>query len=209
MVPVVALVLLVGFAGCLSVGPGDSGEATPTVEPTESPPAAGSPTATPGENVSVEYVIESGGVPDEFESVTVSMRVVFTENTDDVRTDSCWRDTYIGPFRPTPTPLPAPDGDCHRAEEISVELTDLNGSQTFEATAPGRFDGGYALIVTDITATDQNGAWITSIKGIEGHRAEINRGPPDSPKTAEISIQSVDGRAYDYIIVSEVSESRR
>jgi hypothetical protein len=189
VVPVVALLALVAVAGCLGLGVDSSAE-------------------SPSENVSVEYGIESGGVPDEIESATVTMQVVFVENDEDFSRNSCWRDTYFGPYKPTPTPIAGPSGDCHDSQQVSVGLAERNGTRTLADTVPKRFDAGHGLIVTNVTATYRNGTAVSTLKGVGGHRANIVQGRPDGQYSVEIAIESADGIGYDYVLVSETDARR-
>ncbi len=208
MVPVVALVLLVGLAGCLSQGAEESPteRATPTVESPAEDAAPDTDTPTDSQssgNVSVEYAIEAGDIPDEFESATVTMAVVFVETDSDFSENACWRDTYHGPHKPTPTPIGTPSGDCHRSQAVSIDLTTLDGTRTLNATAPGQFDAGHGLIVTDLSVTSQNGTERTDISGVGGHRASIVDGNPEGQYQVELAIEQTDGMGWNYALVSE------
>jgi len=188
-VPIVALLALVALAGCLGLGADSSAE-------------------SPSENISVEYAIESGGVPDELESATVTMQVVSVENDEDFSRNSCWRETYLGPYKPTPTLIAEPSGDCHESQHVSVDLTELNGTRTLADAVPERFDAGHGFIVTNVTATYRNGTSVSAIKGIGGHRASIVQGRPDGQYGVEIAIEPADGIGYDYVLVSETDAPR-
>lgn len=186
MVSIVALVLLVGFAGCLSMGSDGVDESD--------------------ENLSVEYTIESGDVPDKLASVTLTMQVVFVEKGGDFSDNTCWRETYTGPYKPETTPIHTPSGECHRTESVTVNLTELDGPKSIEETAPGRFDVGHGLIVTDIDATHKNGTSITAINGIGGYRANIVEGEAKRSYTVEFGIGVIDGegwRGSDYYFSSD------
>lgn len=169
---------------------------------------ADSTTDSPSQNISVEYAIESGGVPDEIESATVIMQVVFVESDEDVSRSSCWRETYLGPYKPTPTPIAGPNGDCHDSQQVSVDLTELNRTRTLADAVPERFDAGHGLIITNVTATYRNDTPVSAIKGVGGHRANIVQGRADGQYSAEIAIHPADGIGYDYVLVSETDALR-
>jgi hypothetical protein len=215
-VPLVALALVVAVAGCLALTPDNSPTdgATPTVESTQTDAmlSTESTTATDrgsSRNATVEYVIASGGVPDELGSVTVTMQAVFVESTDDFERNACWRGTYHGPYKPTPTPIGTPSGDCGSAQQLTLDLGELDGTRTLEVTVPARFDAGHGLVVTDVTATDRNGTSVPTIRGADGHRASIVRGHIDGQYSVEFAIDSVDDRPYDYWFVSETGDADR
>lgn len=205
-VPALLVALALVFAGCSGTSPGTSpGEgdtSTPTPTPTETTPTTGTatetdtptPSATPQrENVSVEYAVSAGEIPDEFGSANLTLQVVFVENERDFAENRCWRRTYYGPYKPTPTPMGTPNGDCHRSDPVTVDLTDVpEGESLGRFTAPGRFDAGHALLVTDVTATHRNGTAISAIRGKGGHRANIVQGRPDGSYLVEIGIGADD-----------------
>jgi hypothetical protein len=190
LILVVALALLVVSAGCLSLGSDDSDGATPTDE-------------------SIEYTIESGNSPEEFASVNVTMQVVFTKGERDFSRNRCWRETYNGPYKPEITAIGTPSGECHRTEQLTVDLTDLNGTQTLEATPPEQFEEGHGLIVTGLSATHRNGTSISTIQGIGGHRANIVEGDSGGQYAVEFAIGR-SSSAYDawgdYALTSAVTE---
>lgn len=186
VLPVVVLVLL---AGCSAptTPPADTGE------PTEWATTAPDP-------VGVEYVVRAGTVPDGIESVSVTLRVVFVERSDDV--GPCWRETFSGPYRPTVTPIAPPSGECHRSEPITLDLGE--GDRSIDRiTAPGRFDAGHALVVTNVTATYANG---TAVDGLRvDQRASVVEGTPAGPYRVTLSVSSYRGgdRSYDYWFLAE------
>lgn len=136
------------------------------------------------------------------------MQVVFVENDEEFSRNACWRETYFGPYKPTPTPIAGPDGDCQDSQQLSVDLTALDGTRTLADAVPERFDAGHGLIVTNVTATYRNGTSVNAIKGVGGHRANIVQGRPDGQYSAEIAIESADGIGYDYALVSETDALR-
>ncbi|MFC7072477.1 hypothetical protein ACFQJ7_14425 [Halovenus rubra] len=184
----VALLVLVVAAGCLGLGADSSAE-------------------SPSENISAEYTIESGGVPEEIESATATMQVTFVESNEDFSRNSCWQETYLGPYKPTPTPISEPSGDCHDSQQVSIDLTELNGTQTLADAAPERFDAGHGLIVTNLTATYRNGTSVDAIKGVGSHRANIVQGHSNSQYSVEIAIEGAEASGYDYVLVSETDVS--
>lgn len=209
----IALLVLGVAAGCLSTGSGPSTEeATPTVEstPTETVPSTETPTAeTPRGDRSVEYVIESGGVPDSIESANVTAQVVFVESDQDFSRDACWRETYYGPYKPTPTPLPGPSDECHRSQAVSIDLTEMD-RHTVSATVPDGADAGHGFIVTDVVALYPNGTTVSKVKGASGERAAIVEGRPDDQYTVEFRVEAADESAdYDYWFIAERDDSDR
>lgn len=210
-IPVITVALLLVSAGCLGLAPDssstDGGTPTGDSTPTDAMPSADTPTPTdaPSSENSVEYVIERGGIPDEFGSVTLTMQVVFAENAEDFDRNACWSDTYYGPYKPTPTPIGKPSGDCHRTQQMSVDLTEIDDTHTLSGTAPGRFDEGHGLIVTDLTATYENGTSVTGIRGTGGHRASIQE-QSDGQYRVAFSMESYQERIYDYWLVSELGD---
>ena len=111
--------------------------------------------------------------------MTVTLQVVFVERTSDM--GPCWRETSTGPYKPTVTPIAPPEGDCHRSESVTVDLTDLDGERSLTATAPGRFAAGHALIATNVTATHRNGSTVTGVRGASGKRVRVVEGGPPAP----------------------------
>lgn len=225
-VPALLLAVALVGAGCTAPSPGvtpsNVATATPTpthrAMPTDTPPADGTPrsdTSTPSatpvpEPVSVEYVVRPGEIPAEVRSVSLTARVVFAETARDVTRNRCWRKTYYGPFKPTPTPIGFPQGECYRSDPVTVTLTARNDTTSLgQFTAPGRFTAGHALIITDVTATHQNGTTLTRIQGRGGHRAAIVEGYPDGSHAVRIGLHAWDdppasGGDY-YALVSEPS----
>jgi hypothetical protein len=205
----VALNLLVAFgvlfAGCAAPGTAPS-ETTPTAE-SSTATTTGSPTATTtsADPVAVEYVVGAGTVPDDIESVTVTLQVVFVERADDM--GPCWRETFTGPYKPTVTPIAPPSGECHRSESVTVDLTDLDGERSLTATAPGRFAAGHALIATNVTATDRNGSTVTGVRGASGKRVRVVEGAPAGPYRVTLSLEAYDDRPYDYWFVAGKRDS--
>jgi hypothetical protein len=208
-----SVALLLVFAGCL--GPTDGTDATTTDGPAESltetvtktptatdtttPTDTSTATATP---VSVSYSISAGEIPENFKSMYVTFQVVFVEQSGDI--PACWRDTYHGPYKPTPTPLKTPSGECHRSNPITVNLTALDSPRTFEAfTAPGRFDAGHGLIVTQISATYDNGTQVSGIRGTGGYRANVVEGRPSGSYRLRFGVDAYEDRWYDYWLTAD------
>jgi hypothetical protein len=198
-----AVAAVVLFAGCAA--PTNPATGSPGAEPTATPPPTGpTPTATPtpAGDLAVEYVVAAGTIPDDFESVSVTVRIVFVERADDV--GPCWRGTYTGPYEPTPTPIPPPRGECRRSAPVAVDLTELDGERSLgTVVVPGRFDAGHALIATNVTATYANGTRVTGLRGATGKRVAVVEGPPAGPYRVTLSVAAYDDRPYDYWFVAE------
>lgn len=202
--PATFVVLAVALAGCAAVAPDASptrdGEPTATATPTGTSP-------TPDGNVSVEYVVRAGDLPDELRSVTVKVQVVLAERASDM--GPCWGEAFTGPYQPTPTPVATPSGDCYRSASVDFGLSDGedDGSRIWVA-APGSFDAGHGLVVTDVQATYRNGTTTAAIRGTGGHLARSVRGRPDGSHGVELALEPAPADAgYDYALVSEPFES--
>lgn len=191
-----AVVVSLLLAGRVTGTPTASPDATAqTATDGETP----SPTAADGEPV--EYVVRAGEIPDEFESVTVTLQVVFAEDAADL--GPCYPEVFEGPYKPTITPLATPRGDCHRTDPISVDLAAMDGERSLNRTGPASATS-HALVLTDVSATHRNGTAVTAIRGSGG--AELSESP-DSPggvHGVELGIgparEDVD---YDYWLLSE------
>jgi len=195
------LVLVVLLAGCTAptATPTDTPESTDTV--TATPTATAATTQTP-EPVGVEYVVRAGSIPNEFESVTVTLQVVFVERAEDM--GPCWRETFAGPYEPTVTPIAMPEGECYRSESVTMDLTDLDDGQSLgQVTAPGRFAAGHALLVTNATATYRNGSTVTGMRGVTGKLVRAVEGRPSGEHRLLLAVEAYDDRAYDYWLVAE------
>ena len=196
------LILAVLLAGCTApvAGPADTPEPTDSVAPTGTPPPA-APTHTP-RPVGVEYVVRAGSLPDEFESVTVTFRVVFVERAGDM--GPCWRETFSGPYEPTITPIAPPSGECHRSGTVTVDLAELgDGRSLGRRTAPGRFAAGHALIATNATATYRNGTTVTGLRGASDKLVTTAEGRPSGRRRVTLSVTAYADRPYDYWLVAE------
>jgi len=193
--------LVVALAGCVSA-PGVSTTATTSADATvETPTTAETATPTPAP-VGVEYVVQAGSVPDDVGAVTATLQVVFVERSTDA--GPCWRETFAGPFKPTVTPIAPPEGECHRSATVTVDLTDLDGDRSLaRLTAPGRFDAGHALVVTNVTVTDRNGTAAGDVRVDE--RVAVVEGEPGGPYRVTLSLESYRGedRPYDFWFVAE------
>jgi hypothetical protein len=196
------------LAGCAGVAPeaetSTPAQPTDTTTPTATatPASPSTPTSTP---VSVEYALRVGAMPDEFASVTATMRVVFVERPDDM--GPCWRETYGGPYEPTVTPIRMPSGECHRSDPVTVDLTEVDGERSLgRFTAPGRFGAGHAMLVTDVTATYPNGTAVSGIRGATGTRANVVPGTPSGRYGVTLGVESYRDRPYDYWIVTKSEE---
>jgi hypothetical protein len=196
------------LAGCSGVAPEASPTATETTDTTTTTAPTAEPTATTAapEPVGVEYVVRAGTIPDDVESVTATLQVVFVERSADV--GPCWRETFAGPYKPTVTPIAPPEGECHRSATVTVDLTELDGDRSLaRITAPGRFDAGHALVVTNVTATYGNG---TAVEGVRvDERAAVVAGEPAGPYRVTLSLESYrdEDRPYDFWFVGEGPES--
>jgi len=190
------------LAGCAApTTPSDGGGATETATPTATSTPTAMPTATP-QPVSVEYVVRAGTIPDDIESVEVTLQVVFVEHAGDI--GPCWRGTFSGPYKPTITPIAPPEGECHRSEPVTLDLTDVDGERSLgRVTAPGRFAAGHAIIATNVTVTDRNGTTVTGIRGASGKRLRVVEGAPAGPYRVTLSVDAYDDRPYDYWVVAE------
>jgi hypothetical protein len=194
--PLVLVVLLAGCAAPIAGSP-NTGEPTDSAAPT----ATATATTTP-QPVGVEYVVRAGSVPDDFESVTVTLQVVFVERAADM--GPCWRETFSGPYEPTITPIAPPSGECHRSETVTVDLTELDGERSLErVTAPGRFAAGHALIATNATATYRNGTTVTGMRGSSDELVTTAEGRPSGQRRVTLSVAAYDDRPYDYWLVAE------
>jgi hypothetical protein len=208
----ILVALVVTLAGCAGVAPEASPTATESADTTTETATATAtatdmvaPTATP-EPVAVEYVVAAGPVPDDVESVTATLRVVLVERRADV--GPCWRETFGGPYKPTVTPIVPPEGDCRRSATVTVDLTELDGNRSLpRVTAPGRFDAGHALVVTNVTAVYRNGTVVSRLRVDE--RAAVIRGRPDGSHRVTLSLESYrdDDRPYDLWFVATGPES--
>lgn len=212
--------LLLVTAGCLGSPTGtespDTPSPTPTATadttdatardggPTTATTGTGGGTTSPptGEPVSVAYTVGGGEFPDEVDSVTVTMRVVFTAHDD----GRCWRDTFYGPYKPTITPLKVPDdGDCYRTEPVTMDLTDIDGTRSLgRVEAPPSYDGGHALVVTNVTATYENGTTVPGLRGSGGVRGNVVWGRPDDRYRVVFAMESYRDRPYDYWLFPDV-----
>jgi hypothetical protein len=195
------LVLAVLLAGCTAPMAGAPDGAEPTGSASTTATATTTTTPRP---VGVEYVVRAGSLPDEFESATVTLQVVFVERAGDV--GPCWRGTFGGPYEPTITPIRMPEGDCYRSETVTMDLTDVeDGRSLGELTAPGRFTAGHALLVTNATATYRNGTTVTGMRGATGKRVRVVEGIPGGPSRVTLSIAAYEDRPYRYWLIADGS----
>lgn len=218
---VVAVALVT--AGCLGSPGGTQDPETPTATPTSASTdatptgtdrtsstttGANTPTGTSSPptdaEVSVVYTVGAGDLPDEVESVEVTVAVVFSAHDD----GRCWRDTFLGPYKPTITPLKVPDEeDCHTAETVRLDLADLDGNRSLgPVSAPADYDAGHALVVTDVTATYENGTTVERLRGAGGVRANVVWGRPDDSYNVVFRMDADEDRPYRYWLYSEVPE---
>ncbi|WP_158855220.1 hypothetical protein [Halorhabdus sp. CUG00001] len=189
--------------GIDSNGPDET--ATPTKEDIETSTRTGTET-TQTSPVTVEYDVRAGDVPDTVQSLDVTLQVVFLSDAGEMT--ACLRETYTGPYKPTPTPIPTPTQDaCHRSDPFTIDLTEIeSGYSIGPLSAPGSFAAGHALIVTEVTATDQDGEAVP-IKGTGGHRAAVVEERPDGPYQVELGVTAgPDEAEYAYELVSTLLE---
>lgn len=154
-----------------------------------SPPNEFTPAPSPSDPAG-EYVVYVGNVPAELESVHVTAQVVFLENPADFV--NCYPTILSGPFQPTPTPPPPPQGDCGKSVPLTFDLADIGDPYSLGTFSATRTVEAHALIVTNVTATHQNGTQITDIKYTGGFEALSSEAPPDGTYGVELSIQPAD-----------------
>lgn len=191
-----------GLAGCRSAA--DDGQSpSDTHQPSEtSASGTGGDTGPTPSDVSVEYEVEAGDVPDAVESLGVTLRVVFVAELDEMT--ACLRETYTGPYKPTITPIPTPASEaCHRSETFAVDLAGSESDWSLgPVAAPGSFAAGHALVVTDVAAITRDGE-TGAVEGTGGHRANVVEGRPDGPYRVELGVAAApEGARYDYELVS-------
>ncbi len=147
----------------------------------------------------VTYAVRPGPVPDEFASLNVTIRVLFVENGEEI--GPCSPDLNRGPYKPTPTPLPRPDGECATTETVTVDL--LDGEQSLGPYTPPAWTSGHALLVTEVTATLDNGTTVTAIKGTGGAGVLTSTdAPADDRNAVQVGVEAADADlAYDYYLV--------
>lgn len=187
---------LAGFAGCLSTGTSDEEEQSPDSKTT----------GTDRPDVSVEYKIRAGNIPDTLQSLGMKIQVVFVKERDELT--ACLRNTYTGPYKPTISPIPTPtSGACHLSQEFAFNRTEIvDGTSLGPVTAPGTYAAGHALVVTDVTATNTDGE-TAPVKGTGGHRANVVAGRPNGPYQVELGVETApEGASYDYELVSSIIE---
>lgn len=184
-------------AGCFTGAP----ESSPDGESATPPSTDASPTPSPA-GTSVEYTVRAGTVPDTFESVNVTLQVVFVDRTGDL--GPCYSEVYSGPYKPTITPVATPSGECHRLEPITIDLTELEGERPLGTfTAPGSTNG-HALIVTTVRATYQNETVVSKIKGTRGEILIEAPNPPAGQYGIQLGIEPAPEEApYDYWLLSK------
>jgi hypothetical protein len=155
-------------------------------------------------DVSVEYIVLPGSVPDALQSVNMTFQVVFVSDSDEM--SACLRDTYDGPYKPTITPIPTPESTaCYRSETITRDLTEIESRSSLgPVTAPGSYTAGHALIVTDVTVRTSDDE-TAAIRGTGGHRANVVDGQPDDQYHVEFDVAvAPDGAQYEYSLVSRL-----
>jgi len=186
-------------------GAAGTGQTTATTGTGATAPATGTgtgvetPTPRP-ENLTIEYVLRAGSVPAEFQSVTVEFEVVFAERSSDL--DECVGTLLGSRYEPTPTALPSPVGGCHSEVVPSIDLAAVNGTRTLGSfTAPGRFDGAYALVVRDVVPVYGNGTAPTAVYDTDFFaHARQGRGPGRYGVEIGIAVAVAD-RPWTYAVV--------
>ena len=179
---------------------GDGGAASPTGTAGGSGDETATPTPTPEPaDLTVEYVIRPGAVPSEFQSVTVEFEVVFAERASDL--DRCIGPLLGSKYEPTPTALPTPTGACQSQSGLSVDLTEIEGTETLGSfTVDGRFDGAYALVVRDVVPVFADGTAPTAVYDTD-FRAHTQRGRGSGRYGVEIGITDAGGGVpWDYAV---------
>lgn len=199
--PLVLVVLLAGCTAPIAEAP-NTAEPIDSATPTATTTTTTTPTTPTPQPIGVEYVVRAGSIPDAFESVSVTFRVVFVERTADM--GPCWRETFSGPYEPTITPIAPPSGECYRSETVTVDLTELDGERSLgRLTAPGRFGAGHALIATNTTATYRNGTTVTGMRGASDKLVATVEGRATGQRRVTLSVAAYDDRPYDYWLVAE------
>jgi hypothetical protein len=187
---------------------GSDETATPTEEDIETSTRTGTDTEpTTTDPVTVEYAVQAGEVPATLRSFEVTLQAVFVSDVAEMT--ACLRETYTGPYKPTPTPIPTPTrGACRRSDPVTIDLTEVESGRSIgPVTAPGSFGAGYALIVTDVTATTRVGETVR-VRGTGGHRVAVVEGHPDGSVRVELGLVAAPaGARYDYELVSTPIES--
>lgn len=194
--PALALAVLLVVAsvlgGCLG-GPG-----SPTDRPASPSDTAESPTSTdpPPENATVEYVLRAGDLPEAVASGTVTLQVVFVEDAADL--GPCYPEVFTGPYRPTITPIPPPEGACYRSETTTLDLAELGEERSLAFEGPASAEG-HALLLTNATLRGANGTSLANVRGAtDTDLATVEERPGGGPYGVEIRVDAYDDRSYDY-----------
>lgn len=200
--PVFALgVVALLTCGCLAGAPAAS-DSTPSPTDGGTPSSvATSTTAAPAAPTTVEYHVRAGEIPEEFATATVTLRVVFVERDADL--GPCYRSVYTGPYKPTITPVPPPEGTCRRTDPVTVELTELDGTRVVERAVP-ETASGHAVVVTGLAVARENGSSVSAIDGVGGHVALESSDAPRGAYGVELGFDSApEDHDYDYWLLSE------
>lgn len=145
----------------------------------------------------VEYLVSPGDIPEELQSVNATFQAVYVEDANDL--GPCYRDIYYGAYRATPTPIADPAGACHRSEAVTLDLAGIDGERSL-----GRFpvpDGavGHAFLVTDVSATYENGTTTTAIQYRDGAALFESAERPNGTYGFTVGLDTAsDAPAWDY-----------
>jgi hypothetical protein len=193
----VALLLVVSavLGGCLG-GPVSGDPSASPGETPGSPADTASPTPGASENATVEYRVSAGDLPDPVASAEVTLRVVFVTDTADL--GPCYPEVFSGPYRPTVTPLPPPEGSCHRSGSVTLDLATLDGERSLTFSGPATAEG-HALLLTNGTLRDADGSAMLSVRGArDTELASVEAPPGGGPYAVEIRVDTYEDREYDY-----------
>lgn len=128
-------------------------------------------------NVTVEYVVRAGDIPEDVASVNVTLVVAFADHNIYHCDGDMGSAGGHGFGTPTPTPYLDHDVDCLRYGNVTLDLTDLEGSRSIGSyTVPASAVGEYALVVRDMTVTLENGTTVEDVYA-EHFRAHTVREP--------------------------------
>jgi hypothetical protein len=203
---VLPVALVVVTAGC-AAPTAPSGTADRTTS--HSPPTTTerTPTVTPTpEPTTVEYVVRARQMPDAFASVTVTLQAVSVERAGDL--GPCYPEIFSGPYKPTVTPLPTPRGRCERADGVAVDLVEIEDGRTVVIDTAPPWAEAHALVVTDVTATYENGSE-AAVKNAGGFEVFASEKPPTGSYRVELRVGSGPGGVgYDYWIGGRAADER-
>jgi hypothetical protein len=168
------------LAGCVDRFSG--GDASPTDSVTATP--------RPGQ-VSVEYVLRAGQIPDDVAHVNVDLAVYLAERPDDIESCTAGAPLSDNRYDPTPTPLPTPAGQCTSFTVDEVDVAALDSPRLlgpFEASAT--YSGGHTLVVHDVTVVLDDGTTVSDVYDTD-FRAVTERATPAGTYGVEIGVSDV------------------